>query len=243
MESKHGVWLSLTAGDFDHDGDQDYLAGNLGLNHRFTLSEKYPMRVYAIDLDKNGFVDPVSTAYWKDEKGEMQEYPINYLDELAGQSPFFRKYFTSYTKFSYTTAKDMINTDTIASQRTYYVNTTSSYVLWNDKGNFTWQELPATAQVAPIRKMLVDDFNGDQIQDVLIAGNDHTYDVSTGYYDANKGLILLGSASKSFNVLPPAQSGLLLNGQVESLIYFKGDTSYLVSGVNRRKISVFRHLK
>lgn len=241
MESKHGLWSALAVGDFDHDGDDDYIAGNLGLNNRFTINDQYPMRVYSIDLDKNGFIDPVSTAYWKDEHGVMQEYPINYLDELASQSPFFRKAFTSYTKFSYATAKEIFNPDTIAAKRKYYVNTTSSFVIWNDKGNFTWQELPRTAQVAPIRKMLVDDFNGDQIEDVLVAGNDHTYDVSTGYYDASKGLILLGTGSHSFNVMPPAQSGLLLNGQVESLIYFKGDTSYLVSGVNRRGVSVFRH--
>jgi enediyne biosynthesis protein E4 len=243
MENMHGVWTSLSAGDFDHDGDEDYLVGNLGLNNRFTISEEYPMRVYAIDLDQNGFIDPVSTAYWKDEKGVMQEYLINYLDELAAQSPFFRKSFTSYSKFSYSTAREMIKTDTIATKRTYYVNTASSYVLWNDNGDFTWQELPAAVQVAPIRKMLVADFNGDQIQDVLVAGNDHTYDVSTGYYDANKGLILLGSDSKSLHVLPPSQSGLLLNGQVESLLYFKGDTSYLVSGINRRSLSVFKHLR
>ncbi|MEK6781239.1 MAG: VCBS repeat-containing protein [Bacteroidota bacterium] len=242
IESKHGLWSSLAAGDFDHDGDEDYLAGNLGLNNRFTISEEYPMRVYAIDLDKNGFIDPVSTAYWKDAKGIMQEYPINYLDELASQSPFFRKSFTSYTKFSYTTAKEIINTDTIAAKRTYYVNTTSSFVLWNDKGKFTWQELPSAAQVAPIRKMLVDDFNGDKIQDVLVAGNDYTYDVSTGYYNANKGLILLGSGSKSFKVLLPSQSGLLLSGQVESLIYLKGDTSYLVSGINRRPLQVHQYI-
>jgi len=241
MESKHGLWSSIAVGDFDHDGDDDYIAGNLGLNNRFTISDEYPMRVYSIDLDKNGFIDPVSTAYWKDEKGVMMEYPINYLDELASQSPFFRKAFTSYTKFSYATAKEIFNPDTIAAKRTYYVNTTSSFVLWNDKGNLTWQELPRTAQVAPIRKMLVDDFNGDQIEDVLVAGNDHTYDVSTGYYDASKGLILLGTGSQSFNVMPPSKSGLLLNGQVESLIYFKGDTSYLVSGINRRGLSVFRH--
>jgi hypothetical protein len=243
IESKHGLWLSLAAGDFDHDGDQDYIAGNLGLNNRFTITDEYPMRVYAIDLDKNGFIDPVSTAYWKDEHGVMQEYPINYLDELASQSPFFRKAFTSYTKFSYSTAREIINPDTIAAKRTYFVNTTSSFVLWNDKGKLTWQELPTAAQVAPIRKTLVDDFNGDQIQDVLVGGNDHTYDVSTGYFDANKGLILLGSGSKSIKALPPAQSGLLLNGQVESLIYFKGDTSYLVCGINRHGLSVFRHLK
>ncbi len=243
IESIHGIWSSLTAGDFDHDGDQDYLAGNLGLNNRFTISEEYPMRVYAIDLDKNGFIDPISTAYWKDENGIMQEYPINYLDELASQSPFFRKSFTTYTKFSYTTAKEIINPDTIAAQRIYYVNTTSSYALWNDKGNFTWQELPLAAQVAPIRKMLVHDFNGDKISDVLVTGNDHSYDVSTGYYDANKGLILLGTGSAGFIAMPPSKSGLIINGQVESLLLFEGDTSFVMAGINRKKLEVFRLVK
>lgn len=243
MEEKHGLWSSITAGDFDKDGDQDYIVGNLGLNHRFTISDQYPMRVYAIDLDKNGFIDPVSTSYWKDEKGVMQEYPINYLDELAAQSPFFRKMFTSYTKFSYTTAKEILNPDTISSSRTFYVNTTASYVLWNEKGKFNWQELPPAVQVSPVKKALVYDFNSDGIADVLIAGNDWSYDVSTGYYDANKGVILLGTGEQSFKYLPPSQSGLLLNGQVESLLYLEGDTSYLVAGANRRKLAVFKHNK
>ena len=30
MESMHGIWYSITAGDFDQDGDQDYLAGQPG---------------------------------------------------------------------------------------------------------------------------------------------------------------------------------------------------------------------
>lgn len=241
LERKHGLWSCVIAGDFDHDGDEDYIAGNLGLNHRFTISDKYPLRVYAIDLDKNGFIDPVSTSYWKDENGKMQEYPVNYLDELAAQSPFFRKSFTSYTKFSLSTAEQIIKSDTIASKNIYYVNTTSSYILWNDKGKFMWQELPLEAQVAPVKKLLVHDFNADSFADVLIAGNDHTYDVSTGNYDSNKGLVLLGTGSKEFTVLQPSKSGLLLNGQVESLIYLKSDScSYLVGGINRRKLQVYK---
>jgi hypothetical protein len=243
IEEKHGLWSSIAAGDFDKDGDQDYIVGNLGQNHRFTISDKYPMRVYAIDLDKNGFIDPVSTSYWKDEKGVMQEFPINYLDELAAQSPFFRKLFTSYTTFSYTTTKDILNPDTIAASSAFYVNTTTSYVLWNEKGKLTWQELPAAAQVSPIKKTLVHDFNSDGILDALVAGNDWSYDVSTGYYDAHKGVILLGTGKQSFKLLPPSQSGLLLNGQVESLLYMEGDTSYLVAGANRRRVAVFKHNK
>lgn len=244
LEAKHGLWSSLAAGDFDADGDTDFVVGNLGLNHRFTISDEFPMRVYALDLDKNGFLDPISTAYWKDEHGVMQEYPINYLDELASQSPFFRKLFTSYTKFSYTTAQDIIKPDTISEANTYFVNTTSSYILINDQGKFTWRELPVEAQLAPIRKMIVTDFNSDGKADILIAGNDNTYDVSTGYYAASKGLLMLGQEKLEFKVVPPAKSGIVLNGQVESLLYFENQgVAYVLGGINRKGITTFRLIK
>ncbi len=243
LEAKHGLWSSLAVGDFDNDGDDDYIAGNLGLNNRFTISDKFPMRVYSIDLDKNGYIDPVSTAYWRDKQGKMQEYPINYLDELASQSPFFRKTFTNYTDFSYSTANQIMGADSVGNQSIYFVNTTASYVIWNNQGAFTLQELPMPAQLAPIKKMVVYDFNNDQIMDVLLGGNDHSYDVSTGYYDANKGTILLGSADKTFSVLPPSKSGLLLNGQVSSLLLLEGDTSFIIGGINRKPIQVFEFKK
>ena len=49
-----GWWNSLTAGDFDNDGDTDYIAGNLGLNTRYRGNKKEPLCIYANDYDKNG---------------------------------------------------------------------------------------------------------------------------------------------------------------------------------------------
>jgi hypothetical protein len=239
LNSKHGFWYSICAGDFDNDGDDDYIVGNLGSNNRFTISDKTQFNVYAIDLDKNGFIDPVSTSYWKDINGEMQEYPVNYLDELAAQSPYFRKKFTSYTNFSYTNAKDIFNPDSIPQQLRFYANTDKSYVLWNDKGNFSWQELPTFAQVAPVKKMLVQDFDGDKFLDVLITGNDHSFDVSTGYYDASRGILLKGTGTKSFETLLPAKSGFCVRGQVESLVYMPGETPLILVGINKNKLETF----
>jgi len=104
--------------------------------------------------------------------------------------------------------------------------------------------LASPLQVSPIKKMIAQDFNGDNYLDVLVAGNDYTYDVSTGYYDANKGIILLnrGKDQQSFDIITPAHSGLLLNGMVESLLYFKGDTPLVVAGINRAKVAVFEQL-
>jgi hypothetical protein len=250
LETQRGIWYSIVAGDFDQDGDDDYILGNLGENHRFTVNDKYPLNLYAIDLEMDGVIDPVMTGYWKDKNGKMTEYPVNYLDELWSQSVFFRERFKDYAPFSFTGISDMFDEKVL--KRLDFkldVNTTSSFILWNDKGNFRWEKLPLPLQFSPIKKMIVQDINGDSYPDVLIGGNDYTYDVSTGFYDANKGFVLLNKGQKqekgkpSFDVLGPSKSGMLLQGMVESLLYFKGDTSLVVAGYNRSKAAVFEQKK
>jgi hypothetical protein len=241
FESHHGIWYSIAAGDFDQDGDDDYIIGNLGDNNRFDVIDAYPMNLYAIDLDLDGVIDPITTTYWKDKDGKMKEYPINYLDELMGQSNFFKNKFKDYTSFSYSNIDDILDENLLKRlEFKLYVNTTSSYVIWNDKGKFRWENLPRSVQISPVTRMIVRDFNGDNYPDVLLAGNDYTYDISTGYYDANKGIVLLSRGKdQSFDVLMPSRSGLLLQGMVQSLQYFQGDTSLIVAGINRAKAVVY----
>lgn len=248
MEEHKGIWYSITAGDFDNDGDEDYIAGNLGENHRFTVSEKYPMGLYVIDLELDGKIDPITTAYWEDPEGKMKEYPVNYFDELRSQSDFFSKISRNYTEFSFMGINDILNE--VLLKRLEFkleVNTTSSYIIWNDMGKFRWEKLPLPLQVSPIKKMIVKDLNDDKYLDVILAGNDHTYNIATGYYDSNKGIVLINSGNKrntgktTFEVLTPSKSGLLLQGMIESLIYFEGDTSLIVVGINRAKATVFEH--
>ena len=241
IEAMHGIWYSITSGDFDQDGDDDYILGNLGDNHRFTVSDQYPLRIYVGDLDLNGTLDPISTGYWKDQNDVMTEYPINYLDELVEQCSFFRYKFQNYTSFSYASIEEVL--DTIIMSRieyTFHINTTSSYILWNNGDTFQWEKLLRAAQVSPIKKVIVHDFNNDSYPDVILAGNDHSYDVSTGYYDANKGLVLLSKDNQPLSDLKTSsQSGLLFHGMVESLLYFEGCTPFVVAGFNRGSVKTF----
>jgi hypothetical protein len=241
VQDKHGAWYSITAGDFDQDGDDDYLIGNLGNNHRFTVSQEYPMRLYVVDLDKNGSIDPFMTGYWPGPEGKMTQYPVNYLDELAAQSSYFRQIIKNYTEFSYTTAAEIL-APVPEEEKGYFfqMNTSSSYMIWNNNDNFKWQELPDVLQLSPLTKTVVHDLNNDTYPDIIVGGNDYSYDVSTGYFDANKGYVMLSKgAEQGFDILTPSESGLLLQGQVGSLLYFAGDTALVVAGFNRDKTVIF----
>ena len=242
IEDHTGIWYSVIAADFDKDGDDDYIVGNLGENHRFTVSGKYPLNLYAIDLDLDGNIDPVSTAFWKDKEGKMKEYPINYLDELMAQTVFFRQKAPDYTAYSYMSLDQLLEPkDFQRAEFKLSVNTTSSYVLWNDAGKLRWETLPVEMQLSPLTKMAITDINGDNYPDVIAAGNDYSYDISTGYYDAIKGVVLLSKGkNQSFEILTPAKTGALLQGMIGSVLTIEGDTTYVIAGLNRAKALTYK---
>ncbi len=242
MQKQCGIWNSIVAGDFDQDGDDDYIVGNLGINNRFTVSDEYPLNLYAIDIDNNGTIDPISTAYWNDSSGVKTEYPIHYLDELVGQSSYFQKICKNYKDFSFISFNDLLDSEILEKVNfKLHVNTTSSFIIWNENNTFRWEELPRSLQVSPIKKMIVRDFNGDNTPDILISGNDYSYDIATGYFDANKGFVLLSNGKEqSFDVLPPSKSGILLHGMIESLNILEGDIPLIVAGANRTETVVYK---
>jgi enediyne biosynthesis protein E4 len=240
IDKVHGYWYSIAAGDLDNDGNTDLILGNLGNNHRFTVSDQYPMRIYPIDFEMNGTLDPITTAYWKDQNDVMTEYPVNYFDEMVAQIPFITRLFPDYKTFSYAPVDEILTPE--IRERVIYefkMNESASYILWNNGNGFEWEELPDIVQVSPVKKILIKDITGDDLADVIMGGNDYSYDVGTGYYDANKGIVMINKGNRQFDYLEPAKSGLLLNGMIESLIFLDGDTPLIIAGRNRKNVLVY----
>lgn len=247
IESKHGLWYTLAAADLDGDGDDDYVAGNLGENHRFRMDDLQPLKLYAIDLEPDGIIDPIITSFYEDKNGLPTEYPVNYLDELWSQSPFMEGRCKDYTSFSNLGFNELIP-ETIRKRLAFslFVNATSSFILWNDGGRFSWERLPWKAQLSPLTRIIVKDLNNDSLPDLVATGNDYSWDLATGYFDASKGLVLINETGKktasgnaSFKVLEPSESGFLVNGMAGSLLWMEGKNPLLVVGINRAKALVF----
>jgi len=91
LKNTHGWWNSINHGDFDNDGDTDYILGNLGLNSRFKASAKEPLCIYANDYDKNGQIDPVM-CYYINGKNHVAHSRKDLIDQINAMRGRFRTY-------------------------------------------------------------------------------------------------------------------------------------------------------
>ena len=79
--------------------------------------------------------------------------------------------------------------------------------------------------------MISDDFNGDQVPDLMLVGNNHGSHVETGVYDASNGTILLGDGKGGFSVSPNMENGFWANREARDVVKVKlanGKSLYLV---------------
>jgi hypothetical protein len=88
-------------------------------------------------------------------------------------------------------------------------------------GTFELRPLPTEAQFAPIYASLADDFDGDGLTDLIVAGNFYGVTPVQGRYDASFGLFLKGNGRGDFTSVDMEASGLALDGQVRRMAPLK----------------------
>ncbi|MBA4057102.1 MAG: RNA-binding protein, partial [Marivirga sp.] len=96
-ELKTGWWSSIAEGDFDKDGDPDYIVGNLGKNSVFQASEWEPVSIYAKDFDANGSLDPFISRYI-----QGKEFPAHYRETMTEQIAGLRRILRTYSQYGKT---------------------------------------------------------------------------------------------------------------------------------------------
>ncbi len=206
-----GWWNSINSGDFDQDGDLDYVLGNVGLNTTYKVSSREPMTIYATDLDQNGFIDPIITVYIN-----HQEYPIHTRDDLIRQVPALKKKFTDYVSYAEAGISEILSpADKSRAYTAKAFQFASCYLENTGNGRFQLNALPLQAQWAPVYGILVQDLDQDGWLDLLLTGNDFGTETISGRYDASVGTILKGDGKGGFTAILPVSSGLAVQGNAK----------------------------
>ncbi len=239
-----GWWNSIVAGDFDNDGDIDYVVSNLGENSFYKASDKYPVSVYAKDFYHQGIVQCLLTSYVKDKQGGvLKEFASDSRDDAIAQLPFLKKRFLSYKKFASTTFDQLFTPQELENALKYSANNfTSSFIRNNGNGTFTMEALPDVAQYSAINGMIVDDLDGDGNLDICMSTNDFGTMPSYGRYDALNGLVLKGDGRGRFWPLDIQQSGIFIPENGKALVKLRSsEGKYLVAASqNKGPLKVFQ---
>ncbi len=219
-----GWWFSLKAVDLDNDGDKDIIAGNLGLNSKFSASQEKPFSVFADDFDGNGTCDVVLSKFYKGE-----QVPVRGRQCSSEQMPYIKEKFETYSDFANANITDMLGLDKISNALQLSVNTFESFVFINDgNGNFSSFALPKQAQAFPIWGIEAADLNNDGFSDLILTGNLYGMEIETPRLDAGKGLVLINNKNGTFQPLSPQESGILINGDLRDVALLKASNKKIL---------------
>ena len=240
IDHSNGWWNSITAGDFDEDGDIDYVIGNLGLNTRLKANATEPLCIYAKDFDKNGGIDPVMCYFV-----QGQNYVYASRDEMISQVPAMRKRFESYKAYASATFEETFTRQEL--KDAFIVKSEcfeSSYLENKGNGIFHRKALPMRCQFAPIFGMVSADYNNDGHIDILMTGNSYSTEVSTGNYDAMSGLFLAGDGKGNFTPENSNTTGFTADGDAKGMaqINLVDNSSEILVANNNDKLECYEFM-
>jgi hypothetical protein len=244
LNNKKGWWTSILPGDFDNDGDIDYIVGNLGKNSFYRADEQYPVRIYGKDFNNDGNYDAIPSIYLPTSQQDKtkKEYPAHLRDEMARQIIAFRSKYQNYKSYATATFEQMFTKQEMQGVQKFEANYFSNSLVRNlGNSKFEITPLPASVQFSCVNGMVADDFDGDGNLDVVINGNDYGTEVSVGRYDACNGLYLKGNGNGSFSSLSILQSGIFIPANGKALVKLRaGNGKCLVAASqNKNALKVF----
>lgn len=239
LDSYHGMWNSINGGDFDNDGDIDYVLGNLGLNNKFEVSLDHPLHLYYNDFDGDSVGDIVMSYYVDDVN-----VPVRGRVCSSAQMPLLKDAFGTSKDFASSGLIDIYDNQKLTDAQQGKANyLASSVAINNGDGTFDMRSLPKEAQFAPVYGTLIDDYNEDGVLDLLITGNSYAPEVETGRYDALTGLYLEGDGRGGFSPKTTSESGFYVPGDAKSLVQIvdsdRGE-ALILAAQNDDELLVFR---
>jgi len=230
-----GWWYSISSGDFDQDGDIDFVAGNLGLNSKYQTNNG-PLEVYAGDLDNNGRNDIVLGYH---SNGSC--YPLRGKSCSSQQMPVLSNKIPTYDLFGNATIFEVYG-DALNKALHKEANWFASSYIENLGGDaFRVSPLPNHAQFSPINSSIPFDVNEDGFLDLILVGNMWGAEIETCRHDASFGTVLIGDGTGNFKVLKGVN--LFADGDIKDMkiIKNKDQSTSLLIGKNDRPVKILKY--
>ena len=237
LANTNGFWNCIKSGDFDKDGDQDFVVGNHGLNTRIKFSLEKPATMYVNDFDRNGQAEQIICTYNGD-----RSYPLALKHDLVMQMPNLKNKYLKYESYKEQTIHDIFTPEQINSSIQLKAFQPQSCIIINRGDRMELKELPLEAQFSPIYGLMVDDFDKDGYLDILMGGNFYSSKPELGIYDASYGLLLKGNWKNSFQPIHYRDSGFFTRGEIRDFVTLVfGNEKLLLVAKNHDYMQIFKY--
>ena len=233
-----GWWKAVQALDFDGDGDQDLLVGNLGLNAKMKAGKDAPVNLYVEDFDRNGRLDPIMTVNVKGEESIFNQEVM-----LTRQIPSIGLSLPDKISFAEATPRDFFGGNLLKANK-LTVNEFRSGIYINENGEFYFKPFPNILQISPIRDFLLADIMANGSMEILSVGNMYPASMHEGRYAAGRGSVIKVGSTQVPEVLTYMETGFSARGDVRGveLLKFQGNDLLAVT-TNNDSILWFRRRK
>ncbi|OEK09504.1 hypothetical protein A8C32_12405 [Flavivirga aquatica] len=238
LEKTTGWWFSIASGDFDKDGDIDFIAGNLGLNYKYKSHEDETFDIYFNDFDNNNKKDIVLSYY-----NEGKKYPVRGRSCSSSQISNIKNKFKTYNEFAEATLVDVYGEEELENALHYQVNTFATTYIENKGDTFVLHKLPNEIQLSSINQILVKDFNNDGNLDFVASGNLYGSEIETPRNDAGTGLFLAGNGKGKFKPLSISKSGFYTPKDVKDLALITVGKKQMIIASNNNDFLKFIEVK
>ncbi|MBX2898840.1 MAG: VCBS repeat-containing protein [Cyclobacteriaceae bacterium] len=220
LNNTEGWWNAIEVADLNKDGLPDFVIGNHGENTFFKPGD----RMYLSDFDGNGTTEQILCT-----KSGDKYYPILDRDELLSQIPSLKKELIYYKDYKDKSIEAIFTKSSLSESLILDVKVLSSVVLYSGPNGYQIAKLPMQAQFSPVYALLIDDFDGDGILDLVTGGNQYLVKPQFGRYDASdcyffKGHIMNGVFSflegKSLGIKGQVRDIKCIGREKDKLILF-----------------------
>ncbi len=232
MEKSNGWYNTVVAEDLNSDGKMDLLVGNHGLNTRFHASPDEPIELLVNDFDNNGSFEQIISMY-----SDGKKYPFVQLKELARQLPTISQRYSSFSDYKSDETDAVFSEEIQVNGQELHTYHLASGIFYNNGKKMIFEKLPMRTQLSHIYTIKTGDFNSDGNVDIILGGNFNESKPEVGTYNANFGVLLLGTGEGQLEFIPNSKAGFRIEGTIRNVEEIKiGNKKVLVFTRNNNEI-------